>query len=472
MTKKINKIKVSFIGTNAEDVTGSMTLIETSNKNILLECGLYQSNSLIDDYKVNNRKLDFNPKNLDYIFIGHSHIDHIGMLPRLYEKGCTAKIIVPKGVKKLFSIMGPDSAYIVNKNYEFLRKKYPRILPIYNKESVDLCLKYFVEYDYNEKFQLDEDLKFRFTPSGHIISSAQTELWIKENNYEKKILYTSDLGNTAVGKFYVENFKPVEKANLVIGEATYSKQVRDVTQKDREKDLEKMKHIINNTISAKGRVLIPIFSLDRCQNLLTHLYLMFKDDKNFNTKILVDSPLAINLCNIYLELLEGKELELWQNIMKWDKIIFVKDYAISMKIRDSKESVVVLAASGFMQAGRSREWAKVLLPERNSHIIFVGFNTGNSLAGIIKEGKQHIINIDRVRAKNNCFITDLKSFSSHMQQKELLEYYSNINCDKIALVHGELKDKCKFAKKLQEYISQKNKTGRVISVNSGVQIIL
>lgn len=472
MGKKTNKIKVSFVGPSAEEVTGSMTLIESSNKTILLECGLYQSNSPLSDYKVNSRKLGFSPKKLDYIFIGHAHIDHIGLLPRLYAMGCTARIIVPKGLKKLFSIMGVDSAFIINREYELLSRKNSGLKPIYTKEDVEVCLQYFEEYEYGEKIQLDDEVEFRLQPAGHIINSAQIELWVKEKNQTKKILYTSDLGNTAVEKYYTQKFIPVDKANLVIGESTYAKQVRDINQRDRDKDLEKMEHIIKNTVSNRGKVLIPIFSLDRCQNILTHLYLIFKDCENFNAQIVIDSPLAIEICYAYKELLEGEELELWNEVLSWKKITFVKNFEHSKRLQMSAEPMVILAASGFMQAGRSRQWAKEIIPSRRSHIIFVGFSSENSLAGIIKEGQQAMIKIDDKTVRNRCAITDLKSFSGHMQQRELLEYYSTINCEKVALVHGNFKDKCNFAKILQEHIFRRNKTHKVISVNAGTTIAL
>lgn len=62
--------------------------------------------------------------------------------------------------------------------------------------------------------------------------------------------------------------------------------------------------------------------------------------------------------------------------------------------------------------------------------------------------------------------------SSHMQYEHLLKYYSEYKFDKIALVHGNFKDKCAFAKTLQDEISKKNNTGKVIAVNKSTEILL
>ena len=115
--KTKNKIRVSFVGTNSESVTGSCTHIQSENKQILLECGLYQScGSTSDDYKINNGKLGFKPKEIDYIFLMHEHIDHIGKVPLLYAKGCTAKIIAPKGSFDIAKVLLLDSAYIMSRD--------------------------------------------------------------------------------------------------------------------------------------------------------------------------------------------------------------------------------------------------------------------------------------------------------------------------------------------------------------------
>ena len=133
----------------------------------------------------------------------------------------------------------------------------------------------------------------------------------------------------------------------------------------------------------------------------------------------------------------------------------------------------VLSASGFMVAGRSKSWASKLLPNSNAHILYVGYSSENSLASKIKNGKkQKTITIDGKAILNRCNVTHLKSSSGHIQMSDSLKYYSDINCEKIALVHGEFKGKCEYSKVLQEEIYKKNKTSKVICVNKSTEILL
>lgn len=476
MSKKSkDKIRVSFIGGNAEDVTGSMVLVEFGEHKILLECGLYQSESLMNDYKTNNRKLPFKPSEIEYVFLGHAHADHMLLLPRLYANGCTAKIICPKGTEQLFEIMASDSAFIMERDTETIERRYGKVVnPIYTEADVSTTLSYFQEYDYNEKVELDNNISFQFIPSGHIVCSAQLELWIKNNNHISKIGYTSDIGNVVIPKYYVTSFQPIEKCNLLIGESTYADDSRSVTMKDREKDLEKIHSIIDAVCcDNKHKVLIPVFALDRVQNIITILYKIYGKDKSFDIPIIIDSPLACKITRLYEELLIGEDLDLYHNVMNWENLKFVEKYDDSKFYQNSKEPMIILACSGWMSAGRSRTWAKKLLPDSQSYIIFVGYSSEGSLSYKIKKGKvTKTITIDGKAYPNKCNVVDLCSFTSHMQHNQLLDYYSNVQCEKVALVHGDNNDKIKFAKELQEKISQKNKCNKVIAVSKSTSILL
>jgi len=475
MSKTKNKIRISFIGGNAEDVTGSMTLIEFGERKILIEAGLFQSENLLKNYQINNRRLPFKPSEIDLIFIGHAHIDHIGILARLYAQGCHAKIIVPNGIPDLFELMAEDSAFIFEKDIQTIKKRYGKdVFPIYTESDISATLPYFQEYGYNKKIELDDDISFRLIPSGHIICASQIELWINCNNHTSKIAYTSDLGNISIPKHYVTPFEPIDKCNILIGESTYADKSRSMTMKDREKDLEKIYSVIDTVCcDNKSKVLIPVFALDRVQNILTILYDMFHDNKDFHIPIIVDSPLAIKITKLYERLLDGEELDKYHDVMNWNNIKFIEEYADSKVYQESKDSVIVLACSGFMSAGRSRQWAKVLLPDVKAHILFVGYSSEGSLSYKIKKGKvTKTISIDGKPFPNRCNCSDLHSFSSHLTHDGLLKYYSDINADKICLVHGDFKPKCEFAKELQNEISKKNKCGRVIAVNKSTELLL
>ena len=473
MKKKKNNIQISFLGNNAEHVAGSHTLIEINGYKILLECGLIQGeSSILANYQANLKAFKFNPKTIDYIFICHAHADHIAMLPRLYALGCTAKIIAPEGNYEIAKIIMKDSSYIISKNANYLRKKQGKDYPdLFTNEDVDRCLSYWSEFPMNYAINLNNKIKFKFIPSGHIINSAQLKLYIIQNNITKKILYTSDLGNN-LPQFFTNNLDYVKSANIVIGECTYCKNNENFTEKNRSSDLFKIKTAIENTcINKQGKILIPCFALQRTQTILKILYDLLKNNPE-SPLVLIDSPMACKITKLYKTLLKNDQKLQYEELLAWNKLRLIENYKDSEVYSRSKQPFIILAASGMLINGRSVNWAENLLPNKNNTIIFVGYSSKNTLGDKIKNPKITNIKINKNNVIKRCQILDLKSFSSHMQRKKLIEYYSSINCEKICLVHGELKHKKTFEIDLQNEIYKNNKTSKVIAVDKKTKIII
>lgn len=468
-----NKIKVSFPGNSAEDVTGSMVLIETKTKKILVECGLTQGEStILKEYNANNRKFPFRVKDINYVVLCHAHADHTMRVPLLYKRGCEAEIIAPIGMKDMFKTMGEDSAFIMAKNAESLSKKsgkeYP---PIYEIDDVYTSLKYWKDINIKEKIKIDDDIEVRFVPSGHILNSYQCELWIKNNNHTAKVAITSDLGNPKIEQYYTNTFEPIEKANLLIGETTYGDEERAVKTQTRKKDLEKIKTIIRNyCVDNNGKVLIPSFALQRGQVMLTYIYEMFGNDENFNVPIILDSALMLKMNNIFLNELEEKEREKFQKVLEWENIKIAKDFAETDWWIRSKSPVVFISSGGMLQAGRALYTATQLLPREDSCIVFCGYSAEGTLGWKIKNAKKNTIKHDGKNLKCRCQTVDLKSFTSHMQRNELLQYYSSGNFDKVCLVHGNMETKLSFGQTLKEELERKNKTTKVCVVNKATTL--
>jgi len=468
MAKKKNngKIKISFCGNNSTNVTGSMILIETENKNILLECGITQSQNMLEDYKNNSSKFPFKAKNIDYLFINHVHADHSCLTPKLIHDGFEGKIIATHLTARLMKPMLNDSCKIVTKDCEYLLKKRGKDLePFYIQEDVDKALNLTYEYDYSEIYELDEYISFRFLKNSHIIGAAQLELFIKSNSgHVNKILYTSDLGGNKIKNYYTEENELCSKASVVISECTYGSTDKNKSS-DRNKDLEKIKTVVNQVcLEAKGRILIPVFSLARSQQILTDLYMLFSEDKDFKIPIVVDSPLIWEITQVYKNELQGEQKELFEKVFNWSNVRFIKDYNESEVCSIDKSPKLVLSSSGFLQKGRSVQYLKQFIKNKSDHVITVGYAPEGSIAYKIKHNQKYIT-IDGESFKNKCGITVLNSYSSHISQIELLNYLKSINADKYYLVHGDKFSKEEFKKLLEEELQKMCKTSRVISTN-------
>ena len=474
MSKKTKeKISVEFCGGNAWDVTGSCIYIETPNRKVLLECGLWQSTgSTLENWKVNTRKFDFRPNKLDYVFVGHLHADHIGLIPRLYASGASCPIIAPQRSKSIAEILMRDSARIIASDAASLSQKLGRTYePFCLDSDVDIALGHWIEYD-DETHVLDEFVKFRFTPSGHIPFARQLELWITEGNITKKIVYTSDLGNIHLPKPYTKPFKSVfgQRSDIVIAESTYAHEEKIANKKMRKKDLEKLRMVIEQTcVEQQRRILIPSFALARTQEIATVLYNLFSKE-NFDIPVYIDSPMAQNISRVYCDVLEGEAAEEWREVLAWKNIHFVGDYIESRELRDSGKPCIVIASSGFMVAGRSVAWCASLLPNTDDRIVTIGYAPPGSMAYTIKQGEQKTISISGKRYANRCQITNLGSFSSHIQRDSIVKEYGKVNAEKLFLVHGDMDGRNSVKPEIEKELSNNNLSTKVVVVQKNMVV--
>ena len=479
IAKKKDKVTLEVIGGNCEGVTGSCTSIKFNDRTILFECGgIQDGHTILENYKKNRELISkIKPKEVDMIIIGHNHHDHISNICSLFARGCKARVIVPKGSTAILKEMWLDSAFINSRDCEYLSNKYEKeYYPLYEIDDVERTLQFVEEYESNEIIELDSDISIRYYPAGHILCSQQTELYINGGSHTRKIVFTSDLGNvkTQDSRVFVENLKPITKSNIVIGECTYSKRERSMPKKDFEKDIEKIKTVVEQyCVVNKHRVLIPSFALDRTAYILWILYELFGKDSNFKIPIIVDSPLANRLLDCYSSILEGDTKEKFDEMMSWKNIKRVITPEDSIAAIADKSPKVICSSSGMLTAGRSIKWTQSILPCEQDCILFIGYAGEDTLAYKIKHNQeQKTININGKPIKNKCQIIDLKSFSSHMQRDDLINYYKTYNCDKIYLVHSDKNSKLEFKEDLEKALADCCKSTRVIAVNKGTKISL
>ena len=455
-----NKLRIDFSnGEAAQHVTGSC--IYLPDLEILLECGFSQSNNLERDFRDNGAKFNFSCKKLKYIFIGHTHLDHVGRLPLLYKRGCDAPIIVSKGTLPLLKNMLEDSAKINERDADLLSKQKGRSYePIYNLDDVNNAIAHVIEYEQNIIWKLTDKLSFRFIPSGHIKFGAQIELFFHVNNCKKKLVYTSDLGNYLLPKNFSDPFIPIEKCDVLIGECTYADGTRPAaTKKARKTDLEKIESLIwKYCIDNKAKILIPCFALDRTPELYMTLRSIMKKNE-WDVPILIDSPLSVKQFKIYAD----EHPELWEEVNS-SRTRLCSEWNESVVYQKMEGPMIILSSSGMLTAGRVLSHLPYILPNPDNCILFCGYSTEGTLAWDIKHTKHKTLKLAGKRIANRANIIILNSFSSHMQHDQLLDYYSSIQCNKIYLVHGQQPEKIKFAEELKNEIARKNGEERNIRI--------
>ena len=468
----IKRSYVHSLGKSTGDVTGSCFELVTPKSRILIDFGLRQSSDDVLDYKANLDTIkSVKVKKIDACLCLHAHQDHLSLVPCLYRSNFDGVTYLPENTKDIAKLMWMDSAKIQMQNQQMLQKK-GNISgnPFYNQEDIEVTYNHIVECEFNKIIQITEDVSFELRSSNHLVNAL---IYINTGNVTKTLAYCCDLGSLTWDNYYINNFEPIEKADIAIVESTYATDKKGNARKNRDKDIEKIKALVENMYEERGRIITPTFSLGRSADLLTVLYETFADDPDFNIPVVFDAVLG-NQINENYDKWIPKNHELWNKVWSWKNLVKVKDWNESVQWQNYTAPCVILGSGGFIQ-GRSTAYIKHWLSDPHTTILFCGFSGADSRSKgyQIQHNKEYpIVDLDGYKVKNNAKIVSLKSFSSHISHEEMLEYYSNMNCNKIYLVHGSKERKEAFKPLLEDEISKKNKTSKVVIPDSETKMYL
>src|SRR3989338_5744599 len=103
-------MKLTFCG-GAGVVTGANYLLESGSTKILIDCGLEQGGFFIEDR--NFEPFPYNPAEIAAVFITHAHIDHTGLLPKLYKDGFRGKVYSTAPTRDFAELLLLDSDHIL-----------------------------------------------------------------------------------------------------------------------------------------------------------------------------------------------------------------------------------------------------------------------------------------------------------------------------------------------------------------------
>ena len=346
-------MKIKFFGA-AREVTGSKILITTdSGKRLLLDCGMFQGKGLETDEM--NRTLGFEPELVDHIILTHAHIDHSGLIPYMYRYGFRGSVICTNATRDLCSIMLADSAFIQEHdtrtyNKRRAKKGLPLSTPLYTQEDAAEAMKLFIGIPGNMNFRIDDNIKLRFTNTGHMLGSGVANLQIKENGGLKKLAYTGDIGRPV--NRILPSPVPFPQSDFLITESTYGDRLHDNYEAA---DVQLLKVLIDTCVNKGGKLIIPAFSVGRTQEIVYSLNNFFNQGKLPRTDIFVDSPLAVNATSVFRMHTEWFNRE-FQNLLKTDSdpfgfnsLFYITRQEDSKRLNDSKKPSVIISASGMAE---------------------------------------------------------------------------------------------------------------------------
>lgn len=472
MTKKRDKVNVQLVGKSADGVTGSMYFITFNDKQILLDAGLYQTSGddILKQYKINHRNYKVPFAELDAVIISHQHQDHWGIVPYLFSRGYCGDVYIPKGNKAIARIMWEDSLKIFESDCIKIEKRYGiKATPLYSQEDIEVALEHLIELPFDTEIVLFDDLSLCYYHASHIVNAAQVHLTFKVGETIKRLGFTGDIGSD-INKDYILPYESLPYSDVLLAECTYGGSHKSHTQKDREKDIEKIKCVVDQCCQYDTqKVLFGSFSLNRLQDILTTLYKIYGDDESFATPVIIDAPLGMKISALWDKLIE-KDYDLWKKVSAWKNIVWINTFEESQQWQRLQTSQIIISTSNFLKNGRVVSWLKSILPNENSRVMLCGYaGDEDSVAYQIQHSKKWVtIDGERIRSRAN--VMQLTSFSSHACRMELLQRYTDIQYNKIYLVHSESNGKQEFAKMLRKSLSIADRSAKVHTPVMGDEI--
>ena len=443
-------MKVTFLGAT-KTVTGSNFLVEGAGKKFIVDCGLFQGQA--SEELKNEQGFAFDVKDIDFMLLTHAHIDHSGRIPVLYKKGFRKKIFATKATCDLCAIMLPDSGHIQEMEAEWQNRKKRRKgekeqEPIYDVETALMSLELFEPVEYDKLIEIDENIHVRYNDAGHMLGSAIIEVWIKEGEENKKIVFTGDLGNNDIPLLSEPTM--IEDTDFLVMESTYG----DRHHMKNDEKAELFINIVTDTIRNGGTVVIPSFAVGRTQEILYELNNLKENrhDNDFqkkyeilmHTPVYVDSPLAISATEVFKEnmnLFDEKTQKLIKsgdNPLEFPGLQFTRTAEESKELNESNESSIIISASGMCEVGRIKHHLKHNLWNPKNTILFVGYQAPGTLGRKIVDGAK-TVKIFGEDIAVNARVEYIEGYSGHADQEGLMNFvYSFIKKPKhIFLVHGE-----------------------------------
>lgn len=389
-------MKITFVGA-AHEVTGSCTLLEVGGHNYLIDCGMEQGR---DEFE--NVPLPVLPAMIEAVFITHAHIDHSGLLPKLYKDGFKGKIYSTEITHNLCEIMLRDAAHIQETEAEWQNRKAERngtvkIEPLYTTEHAIASLALFHPCKYDRVYPVSENVSIRFRDIGHLLGSACIEVWMNEGDKAKKIVFSGDVGN--INQPLIKDPQTLEETDYLVIESTYGDRLHDGV-KDQNITVSALAKHISDTFERGGTLIIPSFAVGRTQEMLYAIRMikergLLKKYKDF--PVYVDSPMAVEATQIFLQCdTVCFDDETRALIDKGINPIWFEGLTLSVSADDSKlinmdpRPKVIISASGMCEAGRIRHHLKHNLWRKENTVLFVGYQAVNSLGRRLIEGARTV----------------------------------------------------------------------------------
>lgn len=431
----------------AREVTGTCHEIRLETpkgpRRILLDCGLFQGKRSESAQK--NASFTFDPsKDIDAVILTHAHMDHVGRIPVLFKHGYAGPVFCTYATKDLAEVMLQDGGYIQEKDEEYFRKhvgaeRLPVEGPLYTQQDAAECMPLFRGENLNEWFTVCDGVRAQFIEAGHIVGAVMVVLEATEGKQKRRIGFTGDLGRNMLP--IIRDPASMPPVDVLICESTYGNRAHE--------DIETARHHLRDAIvrtaQRGGKVFIPAFSLERSQEILYDLHLLWNQKEIPAVPVIVDSPLTAKVTEVFMKHPECYDKEIYEkflakakNPFQFSLVRFTETPEESKALNTTPGPMIILAGSGMCEAGRIRHHLKNGIEDAHNAVVAVGYMAVNTLGRrLIDPTVTQVRIFDRMLSKK-AEVVSIAAYSGHADMADLDRFVlATKNLQQLILVHGE-----------------------------------
>lgn len=411
---------LTFVGA-VGTVTGSKTILDTSQGRVLIDCGLFQGLKKLR--QMNWAPFPCRPESIDAVVLTHAHLDHCGYLPRLVRLGFAGPIFCTEGTRRLAEIVLPDSGHLQEEEARFANRKgyskHDPAEPLYTKADAMASLDHFDSVGFDATKRIGEGLDVTWQQAGHILGAATVELHLTE--FDTVVRFSGDLGTS--NHPLLSPPAPIGRAEEIVSESTYG----DTNHPDSD-PADVIESAVGHIVEHRGALIIPAFAVDRTEVVLWHLNRLVAAGDIPAVPIFVDSPMASRALDVYEEAARNADPELrpeHHGTRLFSSIGVTETMTVeeSKALNSQRGPLIIISASGMATGGRVIHHLAQRLGHPDNAVMLVGFQAPGTRGESLRNGAPQVKMFGRyfpVRAR--VFSLGL---SAHADQEDLVGWLSS-----------------------------------------------